>query len=251
MNAGPLRSRVNTCACMPMSDEEQVRAMLEADPSKGSPADELHAGVPGPDERGAPVAAPKVAPAGASPADRRTATTGARDVPISTVVHLLGLSTASQIAVLEDKVDALSTRVNNIAQKLERMAHDLHHAAHSNTIERLDVQVNDLRALLKRLAPKFGAAIEGEPDAGTPQGGSGVRSRILASGPTPSPRSSPAVADSPAVSAPASQPEAAPAAASKPEPERDVLAEEEDKKDDASFQSGEARRIRIQSSQGK
>lgn len=196
-------------------------------------------------------------------ADRRVGAAGGRDVPVSTVVHLLGLSTSSQIAILEDKVDALTQRLNYAILKLERIATDMHHASHSSTIERLDVQVNDLRALLKRILPKFGGTVDAETDAAPNQGNaSGVRSRILSSGSSGSgsraavkAEAAPAPAETPAAPVAGTPAEAAPAAAAAPAapvaatPGKDAL-EEFEQMDDATFQSAEARRIRVQTSQG-
>lgn len=90
-----------------------------------------------------------------------------RDVPLSTFVHLLGLSTATQMSLVETKVDAMSSKLATALIKLERLASDVSEIKGDAAVDRIDFQLNDIRNLLKRLAPGMsGGAAAPDGDAG-------------------------------------------------------------------------------------
>ena len=146
---------------------------------------------------------------------RASAVIGSRDVPVSTVVHLMGLPTASQLSLLEGKIDVLTSKIGTITAKIERLSSEVSLLKSDATIDRIDFQLNDLRGLLRRLVPKATAAgeIETAPEAA-----------IAATAPKPKVLSS----------APAAKPKAA--------SEPDAL--EEFDNDAGAFQAAEGRRVR-------
>lgn len=236
---------------MPSTEEEQVQAMLDAIgvDTVDQIAETVFAsiGVPAPEPVPEPapvapvtVAAPMLERA---PVERRGAS-GGRDVTVNTLVHLLGVSTANQVSVLEAKVDELTAQMNLVLSKLERLNANLQQSKSEATLDRVDYQLSDLRALLKKVFPKLIAGV----DLDTPTGDSESRPKVLSSG-----SSKPA-----APAAPSAQASAAPAPAeaaavqpppTKPAVQKDAL-EEFESADDSAFQSAEGRRIRSQTSQG-
>ena len=241
---------------MPSTEEEQVQAMLDAIgvdtvdqiaetvfASIGEPPTEP---VPEP-VPAAPVAAPVVertVPVVERAASERRGVSGGRDVTISTLVHLLGVSTANQVSVLEAKVDELTAQMSLVLSKLERMNANLQQSKSEATLDRVDYQLSDLRALLKKVFPKLIAGV----DLDTPSGDSESRPKVLSSG---SSKANAAPAPSAQASAAPATAEAAPVQPppSKPAAQKDAL-EEFESADDSAFQSAEGRRIRSQTSQG-
>lgn len=142
-----------------------------------------------------------------------------RDVPISTVVHLLGLPTAQQLSILEGKVDLLNTKLSSVLSKLEKMGTEISAIKADATVGRIDFQINEIKALLKRIVGGTTASV-----GGTEAKSSLSKARVIAS----------------------ETPESAPT--KKPETkilEKDNLEEFEDEVlDDQSFQSQEAKRMR-------
>jgi len=76
---------------------------------------------------------------------------GQRDLPISTIIRMMGLPTKSELVVLEQKLDALTTKVNNLGSKLERIVSNFEHGSE---FDRIDVQLTDIRATLREVLPK-------------------------------------------------------------------------------------------------
>lgn len=71
-----------------------------------------------------------------------------RDVPVSTVIRLMGLPTAADLTVIESKIDILSTKVSTVAARVERIATQLMEVFHD--FDRFDVQIADMREFMKQ-----------------------------------------------------------------------------------------------------
>lgn len=156
---------------MSASDEEQLVAMLEAmgvqtiddsappekDVSQQSPEpasavtestiEEL---LRNSSEQSPSTAAADNAQAAKDTNDRAGVSNVTREVSASAVVHLLGLSTAAQLRVVEDKLDLLSTKVAGLVSKVERIANQVGQAQKENLLDRIDVQLSDIKALLRK-----------------------------------------------------------------------------------------------------
>ena len=152
--------------------------------------------------------------------------TSGREMSLSTLVRLLGLSTNSQVSLLETQVEALTTKVATILLKLDRIALDLGAIKGDAAVDRIDFQITEIRALLKRVVPAAAASGEIETKSTTSKSTSS-RAKILTSD----------VAKS--------------GAGATKKPETQIVEpdnfEEFNKSDDASYQSTEAQRIRLQS----
>lgn len=167
-------------------------------------------------------------------ADRRAGglPSSGRDISLTTLVHLLGLPTATQVDLLETKLDLLSTKVSQILVKLDRLVTDLSTMKNDATVDRIDFQLSDIRALLKRLVPT-GIIGDPEPKSDSSKSASN-RAKILTS-------------DAPAAA------KAEPKKTEKAETkivEQDQLAEFNQSQDDGTFQAEEGRRVRMQTKEG-
>ncbi len=242
---------------MAVSDEDQVRAMLE---SMGVGATDEAFPQP-PEPQPTPSAAPSSVPeqpavAADFQAVTRSDTPSAldsvtallekrggagshgREMSLSTLVHLLGLSTATQVNLLDSKLDVLNSKLSTVVSKLERLSSDVTLIKSEAAIDRVDFALNEMKALLKRLAPIAAGAADGESKA---EARPSARAKVLTSEP---PKKAVAAETASAEAAPE------PAPAKKPETkiiEKDHL-EEFQGGDDASFQAAEAKRVRDQQS---
>lgn len=78
-----------------------------------------------------------------------------RDVPVSALVHLLGLPTSAEIQVIESKLDILSSRISAIASKVDRLSQQVGTLANEFYIDRIDFQISEIRTLMKRVFPQM------------------------------------------------------------------------------------------------
>lgn len=78
-----------------------------------------------------------------------------RDVPISTLIHLLGLPTQQQVALVEAKIDSLASKITALATRLDRINKTVSVLPGEQYLDRIDYQIADLRTLIKKLAPRL------------------------------------------------------------------------------------------------
>lgn len=90
------------------------------------------------------------------------------EMPVSTLLHLMGLPTNSEIQMLESKLDLLTSKLTRIALQVERMGTQFTALADNLYMDRIDFQLADLRNVIKKLFPKAMAsgeiAFEENPD---------------------------------------------------------------------------------------
>ena len=86
--------------------------------------------------------------------EKKKASYGSRDLQVSALVHLLGLPTKDELKVLEKKVDLLSNKLTSLAGKVDRMLSELSQTEIIGAVERAELQVADLKAILKKVLPK-------------------------------------------------------------------------------------------------
>jgi hypothetical protein len=151
-----------------------------------------------------------------SPADNAKRTNQAassRDLSVATLMHLLGLPTMTQMGAMESSVDLMARKMQTISAQLEKISSELQALSADNSSERIDFQLNEIRALLKRTV--LGASTA-KPVV-DPSAKSTRSARIIESEP--------------------------PAEATGQKSEPDALAEFENA-EDASFQAAEAQKVR-------
>ncbi len=72
-----------------------------------------------------------------------------REVSASTIGRMMGLAGASDLKLLEGKVELMSTRVANLTSRMEKVLQALNNMPTGADLERIDVQIGALRTLLK------------------------------------------------------------------------------------------------------
>ena len=92
--------------------------------------------------------------------EKRKAFAGSRDLQVSALVHLLGLPTKDELKVLEKKVDLLSNKLTSMAGKLDRMLSEISQAEIIGAVERAELQVADLKTILKKVLPKVATSFD-------------------------------------------------------------------------------------------
>lgn len=91
-----------------------------------------------------------------------------REISMGTVVRLMGLATDSEVKLLETKIDTLNTKVATLTNKFERLASELQHLLCKEDLERIDLQLAEIRALTKKIARAEideGTKVESAPQA--------------------------------------------------------------------------------------
>lgn len=73
------------------------------------------------------------------------------EVSASTVVKMMGLSTSSELKLIEGKIDLLAGRMGNLSIRLERLMTLLNNTPSTNDIERVESQISGIRNMLKEM----------------------------------------------------------------------------------------------------
>ncbi|MFN8389452.1 MAG: hypothetical protein U0136_04100 [Bdellovibrionota bacterium] len=231
---------------MPVSEEEQVRMMLEAmgassieeieaEPPKYTPPEPAVPPPVAPAE--APVASAPQRPADPLPEPREPlhherSFGSPRDITVPMLMRLLGLPNANQMSVMELKLDSLTVKVAALSTKLDRIMKTLDHMANEVTLDRIDFQLNTIRSMLRR-SPGDNTPV---PDAPPPP----KKARVLTSAPSDVQASTPPPPSSNEPLLPTDEPPVKKTTVVEP----DNLEELNTFPDDATFQRGEAQRIR-------
>jgi hypothetical protein len=221
---------------MPVSEEEQVKSMLEAmgvsEGGQERPSGELtetpteaqtvETAAPNQQAQDQPGFADSAVRTGAH--ERKVYPSSSRDMNLSTFIHLLGLPTAAQMALLDSKVDVLMNKLTAMSLKLERLAADLSAVRGDAAVDRIDLQISEIRALLRRLVPAAAASGELKLKSQPPKVRS-EKAKVLSSEPAAAQTTETKILES------------------------DALAEPP-QLDDAGFQAEEGKRIRMQTKEG-
>ena len=75
----------------------------------------------------------------------------AHDVSAATVARMLGLATATEVRLVESKLDLMSSKISTLQIKAEKMLTILNSMPTGGDLERIDVQLGSLKSLLKDL----------------------------------------------------------------------------------------------------
>lgn len=78
-----------------------------------------------------------------------------REVSAATVARMMGLATAAEVRMLEGKIDLLTTKLNAIGAKLDRLATLASSLAVGADLERIDVHIGSIKSVLKEAFPQF------------------------------------------------------------------------------------------------
>lgn len=84
---------------------------------------------------------------------------GRPEIAASTVARIMGVATQSDLALLEGKVDLMLSKLNAVTVRIEKFATQLGQIPTGSDLERIDVQIGNLRSLIREvLASKVGGA---------------------------------------------------------------------------------------------
>jgi len=92
-----------------------------------------------------------------------------RDITASALLRLLGVPSTTDLHLIESKLDVLSQKITNLSLKLDRMRSL---ETLNQDIDRIDVQLTDVKQLLTALRDDAGSAGNGDKD----KAGSAARS---------------------------------------------------------------------------
>lgn len=106
-------------------------------------------------------------------------TSGTREMTLATLVHLLGLPTAQQLSAVENKIDLLLAKLGSITARIELLERQKESGG-ENAISRIDFQLTEIKAILKKVGAQFNA---GGGIAKHAAAADAISSRILTSEP--------------------------------------------------------------------
>ncbi len=84
-------------------------------------------------------------------------TPGRGEVSASTVARMMGLATASEMTMMEGKIDLLSSRVGNMTVKLERIFGTLGQLPTATDMDRIDINIGSLKTLIRESLEQIAA----------------------------------------------------------------------------------------------
>lgn len=76
---------------------------------------------------------------------------GKADISASTLVKMMGVASATELKLIEGKLDLLSGRIGNLSIRLERVLTQLANIPAASDFERLESQITLMRSMLKDL----------------------------------------------------------------------------------------------------
>ncbi|MEZ4753310.1 MAG: hypothetical protein R3A13_03250 [Bdellovibrionota bacterium] len=71
------------------------------------------------------------------------------EIKASTVARMMGLMTVSDMTLFESKIDLITTKVNNIGVRLEKVTAAINSVPAGSDLDRIEAQLASLRTLLK------------------------------------------------------------------------------------------------------
>jgi hypothetical protein len=86
---------------------------------------------------------------------------GRKEVTAATIGRMLGLVTLSEFKLVESKVDLISTRMNGVLNRMDKIIGILEAAPTGSDLDRIDVQIGALKTILKDALTEFqGSKVE-------------------------------------------------------------------------------------------
>ncbi len=76
-----------------------------------------------------------------------------RELSVPALLHLMGLPTASQITVLDTKMDLVLTKMTTLQSKIDRLNSQFEMLSATTATERLEFQVSEIRSIMKKFFP--------------------------------------------------------------------------------------------------
>ena len=73
------------------------------------------------------------------------------EVSAATITRMMGIATLTDIKLIDGKLDLLSTKLNTLTAKVERLTTMLSSAPNASDIDRLDIQVGSVKTLVREV----------------------------------------------------------------------------------------------------
>ncbi len=81
---------------------------------------------------------------------------GARgEVSAATLARMMGLATATEVNLLEGKIDLLSTRVNGVAVRMDKILNAISKLPNASDIDRVDINIGSLKTMIRETVDKL------------------------------------------------------------------------------------------------
>ncbi|MFM1847801.1 MAG: hypothetical protein RL417_1275 [Pseudomonadota bacterium] len=110
------------------------------------------------------------------------------EMSAATLGRLMGLATVSELKLIEGKIDLITSKLNNMMVRVDRMIALFNAMPTGADLERIDVQIGALKALIRdTLTQRAGKEISSEPPAKKP-GANIVSNETVEGDPTTSPK---------------------------------------------------------------
>lgn len=113
-------------------------------------------------------------PTGTADSEQKAAAAGQAESSVKTpevsayaVARMMGVATATDIRILEGKLDLISARVNTIGAKIDRMHTLFQQMPTGSDLERIDVQIGGVKSTLRDLVAVVGG---GKTESTVPSG---------------------------------------------------------------------------------
>jgi hypothetical protein len=104
----------------------------------------------------------RVASGNATASNPATATPGARvEVSAQTIARMMGIASATDLQLLEGRLDLLASRVSTVMMKMDKVITSLGSLASTGDIGRLETQVASIKSILREVVESIGVAQEG------------------------------------------------------------------------------------------
>ena len=87
------------------------------------------------------------------------------EVSAQTIARMMGLTTQSDLKLVEGKLDLLVSRLGTVNVRLERVGQTLQQTPTVNDMERIDVQIGTLRASMRELLLALKGIVSANPDS--------------------------------------------------------------------------------------
>lgn len=86
--------------------------------------------------------------------------TRTRELPVSTLLHLVGVPTVAQFQLLESKMDALTAKLTAISSKLDRVSEVVLGISEGAAVGRVELQLLEVKNIVKQLGAIRGSSLQ-------------------------------------------------------------------------------------------
>jgi len=76
---------------------------------------------------------------------------GRGEISAASLGRMMGIATTSELKVIEQKVDLLTTKLNGLSLKVDKLLSALNNLPSGGDMERIDIQIGGLKNMLKEI----------------------------------------------------------------------------------------------------